>query len=142
MRLMSSVRISRRLFDSAKTEAEAMHRSLAGQIEHWAELGCAVEALGLTVEDAKKIFYQAAIERGDPLLKLLMSSTSASQEVSGAFLRDSKRARQAIDLEGQRRGWVSHSDMSPFAGVKIKLKSYENKIQKAKRGSPKRKLAG
>lgn len=117
---MSSVRISRSLFELAKAEAKAVHRSLAGQIEYWAELGRAVEALGLSVEDAKRIFYQARIERDDPFLKLLKSSDSASQQVPAAVLRDSKRARQAIDYESQKGGWVSHSHMSPFAGVKIK----------------------
>lgn len=118
--VMSSVRISRSLFELAKAEAEAMHRSLAGQIEYWAELGRAIEALGLSVEDAKRIFYKARIEREDPFLKLVKSSDSACQQVPAAVLRDSKRVRQAIDYESQRRGWVSHAQMSAFAGVNIK----------------------
>lgn len=38
-----SVKLSDDLVRSARLEAEASDRSIAGQIEHWAKLGCAVE---------------------------------------------------------------------------------------------------
>jgi hypothetical protein len=39
----STVKLSSQLVDEARREAELLHRSIAGQIEHWARLGRAVE---------------------------------------------------------------------------------------------------
>jgi hypothetical protein len=39
------VKVSDRLFALAKAEAQSTHRSATGQIEHWAALGRAVEAM-------------------------------------------------------------------------------------------------
>jgi hypothetical protein len=46
-KMPSPVKLSRDFIEIARTEAEASHRSLAAQVEHWAALGRAVErALG------------------------------------------------------------------------------------------------
>jgi len=34
-----SIRINHRLYDQAKEEATAEHRSISGQVEYWAKLG-------------------------------------------------------------------------------------------------------
>ncbi len=39
-----SVKLSDDLVHSARLEVETSERSIAGQIEHWAKLGCAVES--------------------------------------------------------------------------------------------------
>ncbi len=41
--MAQSVRIKDELVESAKSVARAEHRSLAGQVEHWATIGRAVE---------------------------------------------------------------------------------------------------
>jgi hypothetical protein len=41
--MAQSVRINDELVKSAKTAATAEHRSLAGQVEHWASIGRAAE---------------------------------------------------------------------------------------------------
>lgn len=41
--MAQSVRINDELVKSAKTVAKAEHRSLAGQVEHWASIGRAAE---------------------------------------------------------------------------------------------------
>lgn len=47
----ATVKLSRRLVDEARHEAELLHRSLAGQIEHWATLGRAIEnAKGFSID--------------------------------------------------------------------------------------------
>ncbi len=47
----ATVKLSRRLVDEARQEAELLHRSLAGQIEHWAKLGRALEnAKGFSID--------------------------------------------------------------------------------------------
>jgi len=42
-----TVRLSSELTEAARSEADLMHRSLGGQIEHWARLGRAIEEVGL-----------------------------------------------------------------------------------------------
>ncbi|MCX5813249.1 MAG: hypothetical protein NT178_12005, partial [Proteobacteria bacterium] len=41
--MATAVRISERLVDEAKRFGRIDHRSLAGQIEHWAQMGKCVE---------------------------------------------------------------------------------------------------
>lgn len=43
--MMKSVRIASNLYASAEREADYMHRSTAGQLEYWANLGRKAEAL-------------------------------------------------------------------------------------------------
>jgi hypothetical protein len=43
----STVRLNSELIDAARGEADLLHRSLGGQIEHWARLGRAIEEAGL-----------------------------------------------------------------------------------------------
>jgi hypothetical protein len=47
----STVKLNSHLVDEARREAELFHRSIAGQIEHWAKLGRAIEnAKGFSIE--------------------------------------------------------------------------------------------
>ena len=39
MTASTSIRIDQRLYDQARTEALAEHRTIAGQVEYWAKLG-------------------------------------------------------------------------------------------------------
>ncbi|MDB5543755.1 MAG: ParD-like antitoxin of type bacterial toxin-antitoxin system, partial [Hyphomicrobiales bacterium] len=41
----SSVKLSAEFVDEARSEARQLHRSVAGQIEYWARLGRAAEAV-------------------------------------------------------------------------------------------------
>jgi len=46
--MAKSIRVSDRLYDLADATSRKLHRSLAQQVEHWAELGRALEAAGVT----------------------------------------------------------------------------------------------
>ena len=47
----STVKLNSHFVDEARREAELFHRSIAGQIEHWAKLGRAIEnARGFSIE--------------------------------------------------------------------------------------------
>ncbi len=46
--MAKSVRISDQLYSVAESTSRKVHRSLAQQIEHWAELGRAIETAGVT----------------------------------------------------------------------------------------------
>jgi len=60
----ASVKFAPRFVDAARKEAAVFHRSIAGQIEHWAELGRAIEA-GFPVD-----LVRAALEGRFPVDKL------------------------------------------------------------------------
>lgn len=46
--MAKSIRISDQLYFLAESTSQKVHRSLAQQVEHWAELGRAIEAAGVT----------------------------------------------------------------------------------------------
>jgi hypothetical protein len=51
----STVKLNACLVDEARREADLFHRSIAGQIEHWARLGRALEnAKGFSLERVRK----------------------------------------------------------------------------------------
>lgn len=98
-----------------------MRRSLAGQIEHWAELGRALEAIGISGEDIRDLFYRARIATSDPMVRLIRRAGNASVvEVPASELIKAKRIRQRIDYAAQRDGLVAWERLSPFSGAKLK----------------------
>lgn len=54
--MSSSLRVSDALFASAATAGKMLSRSTAQQVEHWARLGKALEAAGLSAEAAMQLF--------------------------------------------------------------------------------------
>ncbi len=56
--MASAVRISTKLIDEAKKFSRVDHRSVTGQIEHWARIGkCAEENPDLTYSLVKEILF-------------------------------------------------------------------------------------
>ncbi len=51
--MAKSIRVSERLYSLAEETSRRMHRSLAQQVEHWAELGRALEAAGITTAQVR-----------------------------------------------------------------------------------------
>lgn len=117
---MPAVRVSDDLFQEARKEADAVHRSVAGQLEYWARLGQAVEAAGLAVQDVKALFHRKrAAAAADRFAHLVHDAAAGVYEVPGAAIRQAKEARQKADYEAQKAGLASSSQMSPFAGARI-----------------------
>jgi hypothetical protein len=101
----NSIRISADLFERACEQGSVMSRSAAQQVEHWARLGAALEAKGLSV---------------DEMAELLRGSQQATEGELWAF----KRERQARDLARVRSGLADNDQMSWFSkgrGKKAKL---------------------
>jgi hypothetical protein len=96
----NSIRISAELFEQAQRHGEALTRSTAQQIEHWARLGAAVEHSGLSVGE---------------LVELLRSDKAAHQS-SASALWAAKRAQQARDIAAIESGKASNESMSWFSG--------------------------
>jgi hypothetical protein len=65
--MATTVRISDELLKEARKYSKIDHRSLAGQVEHWAKIGkCAEENPGLPYELIKEIFIGLAeLEQGE-----------------------------------------------------------------------------
>jgi hypothetical protein len=68
--MAKSIRISDQLYELADLSAQAMHRSLAQQVEHWAELGRAIEAAGLTTAQVQQVLAGDLRARERAMLKL------------------------------------------------------------------------
>jgi hypothetical protein len=67
---VKSVRISDDLFALARGESEAMSRSIAQQLEHWAKIGLALEQAGITQEQMRRILGGDTRTRERVLMKL------------------------------------------------------------------------
>ncbi len=71
MRLMAkSIRVSDRLYALAEATSQHVHRSLAQQVEHWAELGRALEVAGVTTAQVLDILSGNLRARERLMLKL------------------------------------------------------------------------
>lgn len=101
----NSIRVDAGLFESARRQGELMSRSAAQQVEHWARLGCALEASGLSVAAAAELLRVGG-----------ESSTSGAHGVPENDLWAYKRAMQARDLESVRSGHTTTEQMSWFSG--------------------------
>ena len=68
--MAKSIRISDRLYSLADSTSEKVHRSLAQQVEHWAELGRAIEATGVTTAQVLELLGGDLRARERLMLKL------------------------------------------------------------------------
>lgn len=71
---MKSIRISESVYDLAQQEASVMSRSIAQQIEHWANLGAALESAGVTHDQVRKVLGGDLRAREHMLMKLGVAS--------------------------------------------------------------------
>jgi hypothetical protein len=104
-----SIRVSDTMFTQAEREARLMHRSIAAQIEHWADLGRALESAGLTV-DAVRSALRTAGECPDPWLSI---AKRAYQEQSRRAVRKGLRpeALHLVPKSVLRRARVRFPDV-------------------------------
>ena len=72
--MAKSIRVSDRLYSLAEATSRTVHRSLAQQVEHWAELGRALEAAGITTAQVLDILGGDLRARERLMLKLGLAS--------------------------------------------------------------------
>jgi hypothetical protein len=70
LQMAKSIRVSDRLYSLAEAASGKLHRSLAQQVEHWAELGRALEAAGITTAQVFDILGGDLRARERLMLKL------------------------------------------------------------------------
>ncbi len=68
--MAKSIRVSDQLYALADAASQHMHRSLAQQVEHWAQLGRALEAAGVTTTQVLDILGGNLRARERLMLKL------------------------------------------------------------------------
>lgn len=93
-----SLRVSGALFAAATVAGEVLSRSAAQQVEHWARIGRALEATGLTVEAAAT---------------LLTTGPNESEALSW----HGKRRRQRMDQENLETGRTRQEDAYLFTAA-------------------------
>jgi hypothetical protein len=72
--MAKSIRVSDGIYELAASAGDAVNRSLADQVEYWARLGAALDAAGVTMEQAMRILG------GDASLKEQLLSHIASSQ--------------------------------------------------------------
>jgi hypothetical protein len=70
LQMAKSIRVSDQLYSEAEATSRQMHRSLAQQVEHWAELGRALESAGITTAQVLEILGGNLRARERLMLKL------------------------------------------------------------------------
>jgi hypothetical protein len=88
--MAKSIRVSEALYESADATSKKVHRSLAQQIEHWAELGRAVEATGVTTAQVIDILAGDARARERLMLKLGLMSQESMYLIPAELARKTK----------------------------------------------------
>ena len=92
----SSVKLPTALVQQARSAAQPMRRSVAGQIEYWATLGRVVEHTGLTVQEAQTAIarYEASASKAYLTETLdAIEARFAQADASGSL---AKRVRDAV----------------------------------------------
>jgi hypothetical protein len=113
----NSLRISGDLFDQALRQGAVLSRSAAQQLEHWARLGAAVEASGLSVPELVALL-QGRVTPPNPVAADAVAHQTGSLTASEpeAQLWSVKRAQQQRDLASITSGRSDNEAMSWFSG--------------------------
>lgn len=100
--MAKSIRVSDQLYELADATCRAMHRSLAQQVEHWAELGRAVEGAGITTAQIQQVLAGDLRARERVRLKLGVDDPESMYLIPSALAR--KTAVTFPELRTARRG--------------------------------------
>jgi ParD-like antitoxin of type II bacterial toxin-antitoxin system len=101
--MAKSIRISDEFYDTALHAGEAMGRSLAQQLEHWARMGAALDAAGITFEQTARLL-QARTDVRARLLGVLNAAGDHdnNSEALAAKAAARRQQQEAEVLSGQR----------------------------------------
>jgi hypothetical protein len=105
--MAQSIRISDDLYDMAQNVSQALGRSLAQQMEHWARLGAALEAAGVSAPAAMALLAGGADADG-------FVAAALGRVESGDGGLQSLKDRQRQDAEDVRAGRRSARSLWAF----------------------------
>lgn len=103
--MAKSIRISDELYDIALHAGEAMDRSLAQQMEHWARMGAALDAAGITFEQRLRLLQGHAGVHEQVLRALHAEPPQARGDDAAAVAARAalrRRQREAEVMGGRR----------------------------------------
>ena len=103
----SSVKLPASLVQQARSAAQPLRRSVAGQIEYWATLGRVVEHSGLTVQEARTAIegYEAAARRTFPANAAKLATPSVSS-ADAETLGDLKQRMLVANTNGSLQSHI------------------------------------
>jgi hypothetical protein len=90
LRVAKSIRVSDRLYRFAEATCQHLHRSLAQQVEHWAELGRALDAAGVTTAQVLDILGGDLRARERLMLKLGLAEQESMYLFPVALAQETK----------------------------------------------------
>ncbi|WP_077038033.1 hypothetical protein [Pelomonas sp. KK5] len=99
--MAKSIRVSDGMYELASQAGEAMHRSLAEQVEFWARLGAALDAAGITMEEAAALLKGDAQVK-DRILEQLNAKRHAREFKGFASIEKRKKQFEREVVEGKR----------------------------------------
>jgi hypothetical protein len=88
--MAKSIRVSDRFYQLADATSRKVHRSLAQQVEHWAELGRALEAAGVTTAQVLDILGGDLRARERLMLNLGLANQESMYLFPVALARQTK----------------------------------------------------
>jgi hypothetical protein len=88
--MAKSIRVSDRFYSLAEATSQKLHRSLAQQVEHWAELGRALEAAGVTTAQVLDILSGDMRARERLMLKLGLAEQESMYLFPVALAQETK----------------------------------------------------
>lgn len=97
---MKSIRIADDLYAAVQQEGALMTRSIAQQLEHWARLGAALEAAGVTADQLRSILGGDQRVRERVFMKLGLESQERMLLIPREAARQAKvsfPSRKALD---------------------------------------------
>jgi hypothetical protein len=101
VRLMAkSIRVSDQLYAVAEATSQRLHRSLAQQVEHWAELGRALEAAGVTTAQIQDILSGDLRARERVMLKLGLAEQESMYLFPVALAQQAKVSFPELQKKG------------------------------------------
>src|SRR5438105_3500101 len=135
---MKSIRIADHIYDLAQQEAALMSRSIAQQLEHWAQLGAALESAGVTQDHMRSILGGKAHFPHEKALTALMGqvtkdlpgndyiSIDVMFRLYGDITTEAVRARAvAVELDG-----VAFTVMHPMDVLQSRLENVHGIAEK------------
>ena len=86
----SSVKLPADLVEQARSAAQPLRRSVAGQVEYWATLGRIVEHSGLTAQEARDAIetYEAAARKARSAMAANMAANMAPDAQTDRLIAD------------------------------------------------------
>jgi ParD-like antitoxin of type II bacterial toxin-antitoxin system len=120
--MAKSIRISDQFYDVALHAGEAMGRSLAQQLEHWARMGAALDAAGITFEQTVRLLQGRADTQGKLLSVLNAAGDRGDGGAALAAQAAARRQQLESDVRSGKRSATSLFLFSPDVVERAKLR--------------------